>query len=679
MDSSLVDAECATVGSAVLSAPGGGMGTGEPSEPALVVADVKEPKKPTAKPLLLLPYVPQPIIVIKDTAYHLSDVATSGAPQGSFGAVYRVHDPKNTTFTFVLKCPVFLNNRAQYDALRCEIELYGRLGVGNKFIAGVIHYELIPVTVDKFTYDVPHLLMMRAKYGSLQNFLSHPSGGRCAFFDIHPTIPTQLSAIQYCCRVFDIMMQVTCGLSHAHSNGVVHADIKPLNILVTKISPFDPDEKNDIGYYNVAICDFGCSVGTKTGSDMSPRGTKGFQAPEQAVHSKLVTDKTDVYTLAKVIESMLRQFMSNELDGSPSLTTSAWLERTLGFDVGSLFSNMLESCLIGDQPDDRPDIDAVLEKITDGCLELNELVDDEDVLLFRGLFIASAQNNNYAPFEDHDDKEPDGLGIATMALYRAIGLFRNYELFGDVIDVAEVHNELGVTSRICLQLLNVQICTSCAARFSGDVYCPLDSAGILQCRCGAAAGTSYASTNLSEKILGKTLLTLNRCAIIHKKLKNFTESVSLFDVCCYCSNETDLIALQSYAMLAKHYDSGRSYDEIFVRRIQSRFVSAVALDSSNVDVLIKYASFLHYAIKDFTLALTTYKAGIDLMESDELVNTSAKFFKTMIQYACCLEDNGNFSAADCSFSALASALAPEDPFVQEQYGRYLTRVSLRSQ
>jgi serine/threonine protein kinase len=299
-----------TMGSAVASASASeqGMGSGvrtdgDSSIPVVVVPSTPRPT--------LIPYVPTPIIVIKGTAYHRCDVATteSGVPKGGFGAVYRVCDPTDATHTFMLKCPGYVNKRDQFDALRCEFELYGRLGVGNEYIAGVIHYELIPVTLDGIIYDVPHLLMMCAEYGCLQDFLKLGDTGRRAFFDVHPTIPTQLSAAQYCCRVFDIMMQVACGLSLTHFNGVIHADIKPLNILVTAINDFDPDAINDMVFYNVAICDFGCSVGTKTGSDMTPHGTEKYRAPEQRSIGirKEVTNKTDVFTLAKVIDQLLQQ------------------------------------------------------------------------------------------------------------------------------------------------------------------------------------------------------------------------------------------------------------------------------------------------------------------------------------------------------------------------------------
>jgi hypothetical protein len=363
-------------------------------------------------------------------------------------------------------------------------------------------------------------------------------------------------------------------------------------------------------------------------------------------------------------------------DQSLPITTRAWLELTLGSDLGSVFAKVLASCLAW-EADDRPDISSVLDIVADGVCDLSDVVgDDEGVLLFRGYKIISAQANDYAPMWE-EDLTPDDLSVADMVLSHATGLFRNYDQFGEVIDVTEVHNHLAVTRRLCLKLLNLQSCEACATRFSGDVYCPVDSAGVLQCRCDAATGTSYAPIHMNEKYLPKTLLTLNRCATLHKRLQNFSEAASLFDVCCYCSNETDLDAMQNYAILSKHSDAGRAYDEAFVRRIQSRFVSAVALDDCNVDVLIRYASFLHHSLKDFPLALTRYAAGIDLMEADDLINTSAKFFNTLINYACCLEESGDFSAADCSFSVV-SALAPEDAFVQEQYCQYSTRVSMRS-
>jgi serine/threonine-protein kinase len=80
-------------------------------------------------------------------------------------------------------------------------------------------------------------------------------------------------------RVFE---RVVAGLAHMHSRGLVHADLKPSNILVT-----DQD--------HVKIIDLGqgCKIGTVK---KRIQGTPGYMAPEQA-HRREITPKTDIYNL----------------------------------------------------------------------------------------------------------------------------------------------------------------------------------------------------------------------------------------------------------------------------------------------------------------------------------------------------------------------------------------------
>lgn len=81
--------------------------------------------------------------------------------------------------------------------------------------------------------------------------------------------------------------QVSSAISHCHSRGVIHLDIKPANILVT----------------SMGVCklgDFGCSVSVTSSSltmDHSLVGTPGYQAPE-FLRGGCPTTLCDVYSLA---------------------------------------------------------------------------------------------------------------------------------------------------------------------------------------------------------------------------------------------------------------------------------------------------------------------------------------------------------------------------------------------
>jgi len=80
--------------------------------------------------------------------------------------------------------------------------------------------------------------------------------------------------------------QVSAALTHCHSKGVVHMDVKPANVLVTSSG-------------TCKLGDFGCSVGVDSGDvplDHSLVGTPGYQAPE-FLRGGLPSPACDIYSL----------------------------------------------------------------------------------------------------------------------------------------------------------------------------------------------------------------------------------------------------------------------------------------------------------------------------------------------------------------------------------------------
>jgi len=92
----------------------------------------------------------------------------------------------------------------------------------------------------------------------------------------------------------DIALQTANGLTKAHEQGIVHRDVKPANILITKDG-------------SVKIVDFGLaklSDQTRITRSGTTMGTVAYMSPEQA-RGDVVDQRTDVWSLGAVLYEML--------------------------------------------------------------------------------------------------------------------------------------------------------------------------------------------------------------------------------------------------------------------------------------------------------------------------------------------------------------------------------------
>ena len=100
--------------------------------------------------------------------------------------------------------------------------------------------------------------------------------------------------------VLDIGIQVAEALEYSHSKDVVHRDVKPENILVTR----DDSSGEDI---RVRVTDFGLAIATaqshltKTGTLV---GTISYLSPEQ-LSARELDYRTDIYSLGIVLYECL--------------------------------------------------------------------------------------------------------------------------------------------------------------------------------------------------------------------------------------------------------------------------------------------------------------------------------------------------------------------------------------
>ena len=93
-------------------------------------------------------------------------------------------------------------------------------------------------------------------------------------------------------QIIAIMRSVCQALHYAHSEGYVHADVKPGNILIDKTG-------------RVMLSDFGVARMTETATaTMVGAGTPAYMAPEQT-RGENPTPQSDIYSLAIVLFEML--------------------------------------------------------------------------------------------------------------------------------------------------------------------------------------------------------------------------------------------------------------------------------------------------------------------------------------------------------------------------------------
>lgn len=153
----------------------------------------------------------------------------------------------------------------------------------------------------------------------------------------------------------EIVRQAALGLEHAHRHGLVHRDVKPSNLMLTKEGTV---KLLDLGL--ARLIDGATADDEATGSQQI-LGSPDFMAPEQANDSRLVDARTDLYSLGCTLYFLLT--------GKPPFAGPQYdtrLKKVLGHaqaqptPVLSMRSDLPASVapllgrLMAKRPDDRP-------------------------------------------------------------------------------------------------------------------------------------------------------------------------------------------------------------------------------------------------------------------------------------------------------------------------------------
>ncbi len=145
-------------------------------------------------------------------------------------------------------------------------------------------------------------------------------------------------------QVLEMGLKLSKALSHAHSNGVIHSDIKPDNIIV--------DE-----YFEPRITDFGIAKLISDGSTGTKQmyGSARYSSPEQ-VQGKIIDERSDIYSLGVVLYELINKVLpypseTEEVIDFKLSKLPIVNPKNINPDISREVNNLLMRCLSADKND----------------------------------------------------------------------------------------------------------------------------------------------------------------------------------------------------------------------------------------------------------------------------------------------------------------------------------------
>ncbi len=184
--------------------------------------------------------------------------------RGGFAVVYRAFD---TVLQRTVAIKVLRSDRLRDPTLRQRLEAEARL------LANLSHPNVVTVYDFGWENQQPYFVMEYVEGWDLRTLIRHGA-------------PLAVE------RALELFLQICAGVGYAHRNHIVHGDLKPQNILVSRTG-------------EVKVVDFGIAATLWSHDpDRTTWATPQYLSPEQAA-GQPPTPTSDVYSLGLVLYEML--------------------------------------------------------------------------------------------------------------------------------------------------------------------------------------------------------------------------------------------------------------------------------------------------------------------------------------------------------------------------------------
>lgn len=173
---------------------------------------------------------------------------------------------------------------------------------------------------------------------------------------------------------YNIIKQLLDAIEISHSNGIIHRDINPSNIMLT--------EDKQIKVIDFGICKINDMLNSAT---VYKLGTNAYSAPEVHQHSENATEKSDLYSIGAVI-----YYLFTGEQPPLAIQFQEVLNRTGGMDIAL---KPIVKKLVAENPDDR--YESIFELRTAFSILFTRFLDLNKVIILTAAYERIKDLRNY--------------------------------------------------------------------------------------------------------------------------------------------------------------------------------------------------------------------------------------------------------------------------------------------